>query len=283
VNRQSLVGNERGRQVDRERQDGVAGKMAFITGSARGLGKMTALKLAGMGIHVAVNYVHSQDEAEALVQSLRELGVRSTAIQGDITDPEQPKRLIAEAERQLGSGIDILVNNAGPFLRERRRFADYTEAEIESLIQGNFLSVMRFNRLVIPGMRERGWGRIIHFGFGRSGEARGWPDRAVYAAAKVGLVSFTKTLAVEEAPFGITVNMICPGDIRGDYKERLIQEVEGLIDEESPRGRPGTGEDVARVIAFLCESPSDYVTGNIIDVSGGLDPIRNHVPVRAKT
>lgn len=85
-----------------------------------------------------------------------------------------------------------------------------------------------------------------------------------------GLVSFTKTLAVEEAPFGITVNMVCPGDIRGDNKEKTIAEVSGLSDGETPRGRPGSGEDIARVIRYLCHEDSDFITGNIMDVSGGL-------------
>jgi 3-oxoacyl-[acyl-carrier protein] reductase len=122
-------------------------------------------------------------------------------------------------------------------------------------------------------MRERKWGRIIFFGFGRAMEAPAWPDRSVYAAAKTGLVSFTKTLAVEEAPFGITVNMICPGDIVGEKKEMRIAEVSGILDEETPRGRPGCGEDVARVIRFLVEENSDFVTGNLIHVTGGLDVI----------
>lgn len=236
---------------------------------------MTALALAEAGANVAVNYVHSRQEAEELAAEIRSLGVRSAALQGDVADSEVPKRLVRQAEEALGGSIDILVNNAGPFIRQRRRFADYTEEEIDALVQGNFVSVMRLDRLVIPQMRKKGWGRIIHFGFGRAAEARGWPHRGVYAAAKVGLVSFTKTLAVEEAAFGITVNMVCPGDIRGAHKERRIHEVEGEIDLESPRGRPGTGEDVARVVTFLCEPASDYITGNIIDVSGGLDPIRN--------
>ena len=110
-------------------------------------------------------------------------------------------------------------------------------------------------------------------GFGRAGEAPAWPDRAVYAAAKTGLVSFVKSVAVEEAPFGITVNMVCPGDIVGENKEKRIGDVSGQRDEETPRGRPGTGEDVARVIRFLCEPESDFVTGNIINVTGGLDVI----------
>ena len=133
---------------------------------------------------------------------------------------------------------------------------------------------MELDHLVLPYMRNNSWGRIIHFGFAHAGESRAWPHRAVYAAAKVGLVSFTKTLAIEEAENGITVNMICPGDIRGDNKEKKIVDVEHLMDPESPRGRPGTGEDVARVAAFLCGSDSDFITGNMINVAGGMDPIR---------
>ncbi len=144
-------------------------------------------------------------------------------------------------------------------------------------MRGNLLGVIELDYLVLPMMRRKRWGRIIHFGFGHAAEARGWPHRAVYAAAKVGLVSFTKSLAVEEAVNGITVNMLCPGDIRGENKEKRIEDVERGSDQESPVGRPGTGEDVARTIAFLCQSQSDFLTGNIIDVSGGLDPIRNTI------
>ncbi|WP_281889355.1 SDR family oxidoreductase [Paenibacillus sp. YYML68] len=248
-------------------------KAALITGSAKGLGKMTALRLAEQGIDLIVNYVHSQQEAEELCERVRALDVRCHVVQGDVSKPADRERLVEEAIKHYGK-LDILVNNAGPFIRERRLFREYDASEIESLMQGNLLGVMHLDHLVIPMMRASGWGRIIHFGFGHAAEARGWPHRAVYAAAKVGLVSFTKTLAVEEAASGITVNMICPGDIRGANKERYIEEVRHVHDEESPRGRPGTGEDVARVISFLCEERSDFITGNIMDVSGGLDPIR---------
>ncbi|HZG57572.1 SDR family oxidoreductase [Paenibacillus sp.] len=261
-----------------ERALPLEGRTALVTGGARGLGRMTAELLASLGCAVAVNYVRSEAAAVELVDRIRAAGGRAAAVQGDVGDPATPRRLVGEVERELGAGIDILVNNAGPFVRERRRFADAPEDELEAMIQGNLLGAMRLDRLVIPGMRSRGWGRIVHFGFGRSAEARGWPHRAAYAAAKVGLVSFTKTLSTEEAPFGITVNMVCPGDIRGELKEKRIADVRHLIDPESPRGRPGAGEDVARVVAFLCDPASDYVTGNIIEVSGGLDPIRNHLP-----
>ncbi|WP_248927811.1 SDR family oxidoreductase [Paenibacillus hamazuiensis] len=248
-------------------------RVALITGSAKGLGKMTALTLARRGCDIIVSYVHSEREAAELQEEIRGIGADCLTVQADITKPEQISRMVEEAEQRFGR-IDILVNNAGPFIRERRRFAEYTPEEIEYLIRGNLLGVMQLDYLVLPLMRRRQWGRIIHFGFGHAAEARGWPHRAVYAAAKVGLVSFTKTLAEEEAEHGITVNMICPGDIRGANKEKTIADVEGVTDPETPRGRPGTGEDIARVIAFLCEPHSDFVTGNTLDISGGLDPIR---------
>jgi 3-oxoacyl-[acyl-carrier protein] reductase len=251
----------------------LAGRTALVTGSAKGLGRRTALELASAGCNVALNYVTSKEEAEQLAQDIIALGSRSIAIQADIAKSEDSERLISEVEHRLG-GVDILVNNAGPFIRERRLFADYKPEDIHYLMNGNLVGTMLLDHRVLPGMRSRQWGRIIHFGFGHASEARSWPHRAVYAAAKVGLVSFTKTLAVEEAANGITVNMICPGDIRGDYKEKSIVDVAGVLDDESPRGRPGTGEDVARVIQFLCLPESDFITGNTIDVSGGLDPIR---------
>lgn len=248
-------------------------KVALITGSAKGLGKMTALRLAADGFNIVVNYVHSREEAAKLCSELEQLGADCMAVQGDVTRREDISNLVEQAMERFGA-IDVLVNNAGPFVRERRRFGEYTMDEIDYLMKGNLLGVMQLDHLVLPYMRKKQRGRIIHFGFGRAAEARGWPDRAVYAAAKVGLVSFTKTLAMEEAGNGITVNMICPGDIRGANKELTIAQASHMIDEESPRGRPGTGEDVARVISFLCEERSDFITGNIIDVSGGLDPIK---------
>lgn len=249
------------------------GKVALITGSAKGLGKKTALTLAEQGCHIALNYVHSKAEALSLQSDIERLGVRCIAVQADVSRREQIEDLARQVNEQLGT-IDILVNNAGPFIRERKLFADYSQSEVLAMIEGNLVGSLLLDHLVLPGMREKKWGRIIHFGFGHAAESRAWPHRAVYAAAKTGLVSFTKTLAVEEAPYGITVNMVCPGDIRGNQKEMSIHEVCGLRDGETPLGRPGSGEDIARVIAFLCHPDSDFITGNIMDISGGLDPIR---------
>ncbi|MBW7474415.1 SDR family oxidoreductase [Paenibacillus oenotherae] len=256
----------------------LQGRTALITGSAKGLGKMTALALAQMGCDIVLNYVSSEQEAAGLAKDIERLGVRATAVRADISERSDVERLALEASRWSATGgIDILVNNAGPFIRERKLFADYAVEDIIGLVNGNLLGVMLLDHKLLPGMRERKWGRIIHFGFGHAGEGRAWPHRAVYATAKTGLVSFTKTLAVEEAGNGITVHMVCPGDIRGLNKERTIADVLGELDEETPRIRPGSGEDIARVISFLCLPQSDYLTGNIIDVTGGFDPIKNTI------
>lgn len=254
----------------------LKGKTALVTGSAKGLGKRTALQLAENGCNLIINYQESELEAEQVKRQIESLGCRAIAVQADITTTAGVDKLAETAESWAG-GVDILVNNAGPFVRKRRLFSEYDEETIVRLLHGNLLSVMLLDHRLLPRMRERKWGRIIHFGFGHAGEARAWPHRAVYAAAKTGLVSFTKSLAVEEAPYGITVNLIGPGDIRGVNKERSIDEVEDEYDSESPIGRPGAGEDVARVILFLCERKSAFLTGNVIDVTGGFDPIRANI------
>ncbi|MDF2834416.1 MAG: short-chain dehydrogenase/reductase [Paenibacillus sp.] len=254
----------------------LKGRTALVTGSAKGLGKRTALQLAEQGCKVIINYMESEREAWEVKQTIEALGSSAITVQADIATIEGANKLADEAEAWAG-GVDILVNNAGPFVRKRRLFSDYDEETIVRLLHGNLLSVMLLDHRLLPHMRKQKWGRIVHFGFGHANEARAWPHRAVYAAAKTGLVSFTKSLAVEEAPNGITVNLIGPGDIRGANKERGIEEAETEHDPESPLGRPGTGEDVARVILFLCEHKSSFLTGNVIDVTGGFDPIRANI------
>lgn len=138
----------------------MKGKIALITGSAKGLGKMTALSLADQGCHIALNYVHSRSEAEALQAQIIAKGVRCIAVQADISKAEEIHALVAAVETQLGH-IDILVNNAGPFVRERRVFADYSEAEVQMLVQGNLLGPMILDQLVLPEMRRKQWGGLF--------------------------------------------------------------------------------------------------------------------------
>jgi len=255
-----------------ERMSWMSGQRAvLITGGSQGLGKMAALWLGKRHWKVAVNG-RSREKVDAWVNELKARGVEAIGCVGDVSKQETAKRVVRETHEQLGS-LDALVHAVGPFIRPRKWFVEHTTEEILQMVNGNLLSAMWMAKEILPIMREQKWGRLIFFGFGRATEAPAWPDRSVYAAAKTGLVSLTKTLAVEEAPFGITVNMICPGDIVNEKKEWGIEEAKRIPDAETPRGRPGSGEDVARVIEFLTMNESDFVTGNIIQVTGGLDVI----------
>ncbi len=129
---------------------------------------------------------------------------------------------------------------------------------------------------VIPIMRKQQYGRIITYGFQGASNAPGWLYRSAYAAAKVGLVSLMKSIAVEEAENGITANMVCPGDITGEMKEATIAEARRVNDNKTPIGRSGTGEDIARTVLFLCDDNADMITGAVMEVTGAIDVIHRH-------
>ncbi|EGK07735.1 SDR family oxidoreductase [Kroppenstedtia eburnea] len=246
--------------------------VALVTGSSGGLGRMAAEVLAEAGWSLAAHFRNHREPAREMVDQLAAEGRQAHLFQADVSRRDEALQLVRDVEDRFGR-LDALIHAVGPFIRERRRFADYDLDDVDEMVDGNLKSALYMVHAGLPLLRRVGCGRIILFGFGRAGEAPAWPDRAAYAAAKTGLVSFVKTLSVEEASFGVTVNMVCPGDIVGENKLKRIVEVEGVEDEETPLGRPGSGEDVARVIRFLCERKSDFVTGNIIHVTGGLDVI----------
>lgn len=148
---------------------------------------------------------------------------------------------------------------------------DYNISEWNYIINGNLNAVFYLSNLIIPSMRKRKWGRIITVGFDRVESAPGWIYRSAFAAAKSGLASLTKTIALEEAENGITANMVCPGDIVGEWKEKAIEDSLHTVDPTVPVGRPGTGEDVSRVISFLANEQSSFITGSIIPITGGKD------------
>lgn len=246
-------------------------KTALITGGATGIGRRTAIGLAELGINVLINYRNSRERAEELVQYLNETyGTTNAIIQGDIAKQEECQRVVEEA-LQLVSSVEIIIHNAGPYIHERKEMIDYQFDEWNYIINGNLNTVFYLSKLLIPRMRENGWGRIITIGFDRVESSPGWVYRSAFAAAKTGLASLTKTIALEEASHGITANMICPGDIVGEWKEGNIEDAVKVREEESPVGRPGTGEDISRVIAFLVSEQSSFITGSIIPVTGAKD------------
>lgn len=246
-------------------------KTALITGGATGIGKRTALELAEKGHNLVINYRHSEQEARNLANHLsRTYGTKNIIVHGDIASPKDCEKVVDSA-LAFASSIDILIHNAGPYIHERKKMVDYSFEEWNYIINGNLNTVFYLSKLLIPGMRNQGWGRIITIGFDRVESSPGWVYRSAFAAAKTGLASLTKTIAIEEAGYGITANMVCPGDIVGEWKEKAIEEALMVVDEDSPVGRPGTGEDIARVISFLVSEPSSFITGSIIPVTGAKD------------
>lgn len=246
-------------------------KMAIITGGARGIGRRVAYSLAGMGVSVVITFRKSKQEATSLIQELRDkYSVKALAIESDASIEKDCKELVAMVLDTFGR-IDFFIHNAGPYLHERKRMTEYSSKEWHYMVNGNLNGFFFLTREIIPDMRKRRWGRIITLGFDRCETAPGWSYRSAFAAAKSGLTSLTKTLALEEATNGITVNMVSPGDIVGVWKEADIDVATGEKDETVSVGRQGTGGDVARVITFLCEDQSDFITGSVIPVTGGGD------------
>ncbi|AZU63013.1 SDR family oxidoreductase [Neobacillus mesonae] len=246
-------------------------KTALITGGAAGIGKKTVIHLAEKGYQIAINYRNSESEAVSLAQYVEECyGIRSIAVQGDIARQEECERIVEETLSSFES-VDVLIHNAGPYIHERKKMTDYSFEEWNYLLNGNLTSVFYLSKLVIPVMRKQNWGRIITMGFDRVESAPGWVYRSAFAAAKTGLASLTRTIAIEEAEYGITANMVSPGDITNEWKERNIQESRATFTGRNQNEREGTGEDIARVIGFLVDEQSDFITGSIIPVTGGMD------------
>lgn len=249
------------------------GKIALITGGATGIGKKTSYCLANMGYQLAINYRNSESEAISLAKQLTgEFGTKHICIQGDIGNSKDCERVVEKVLTSC-STIDVLVHNAGPYIRERKKMTEYTFEEWDYLINGNLNGAFYLSKLVIPVMRKQKWGRIITLGFDRVETAPGWIYRSAFAAAKAGLASLTRTIALEEAENGITANMVCPGDIFDEWKEKSINEAHSCPNSRglAPVGRPGTGEDIARVISFIIDEKSSFITGSIIPVTGGMD------------
>ncbi|MDZ5711930.1 SDR family oxidoreductase [Jeotgalibacillus haloalkalitolerans] len=247
-------------------------KTILITGGAKGIGKFTASFLASQGYRVIVNYRSDDEHALKLASDLSDLSKKKCiAIKADIASKEGSLALINQINDYGIEKIDVLIHNAGPYIAERKKMTEYSFDEWDQMVNGNLSAVFYLSKHIIPIMREHQWGRIVTFGYDRVDSVPGWVYRSAFASAKSGLASLTKTIALEEAENGITANMICPGDIEGDWKELSIKDAIGSEDHENPVGRPGSGEDIARVLSFLIHEDSGFITGAIIPVTGGKD------------
>lgn len=246
----------------------LEGQVALITGASSGIGRATAEAMAREGARVAVNYHKNRAGAEAAVAAITKAGGEAMAVPADVTSGAEVRSMVDAARNQWGR-IDVLVNNAGDLIA-RRTLADMTEEYWDQVMALNLKSVFLCTQAVWQEMAARQTGSIINM-TSISGRNGGGPGAAAYAAAKGGLITYTKGLAKELAPHGVRVNGIAPGVISTPYHERysppqLFQKYISTV----PMARPGTSEEVAAVVVFLASSAARYITGETIEVNGGM-------------
>ena len=240
------------------------GKVALVTGSSRGIGRAIALELARCGAVVAINHLAQDEEARRVAEEIRGHGGRVGIYPTDVGDAPAVAGMVARVEAELGP-IGVLVNNAG--ITRDRTLRKMALAEWSEVLRVNLSGVFHCTQAVVPGMMTRGFGRIVSLSsiVAESGAF----GQANYAAAKAGVLGFTRASALELARHGITINAICPGYIQTAMLAAVPEEVRKAVLERIPLGRFGKPEDVATFVRFLV-TEGDYVTGQTLHVNGGL-------------
>jgi 3-oxoacyl-[acyl-carrier protein] reductase/pteridine reductase len=232
------------------------GQVALVTGAAKRIGRSIALRLAGEGAAIVVNYRGSKADADAVVREIQAAGVNAVAIQADVSKRDEVVKLFAEVEREFGR-LDILVNNAGDFFAAK--FQDLTDEQWDRIMNANLKSQFLCAQAAAPIMKHQGRGRIVNIS--SLGGLLAWPAFTHYCVSKAGVIMLTRCLAQALAP-EILVNSVAPGTIQfpgeppdEDYIRRV------------PLHRTGKGDDIADAVAYL--ATTDFVTGQVIAVDGG--------------
>jgi 3-oxoacyl-[acyl-carrier protein] reductase len=243
----------------------LGGKSAVVTGGSRGIGRAIVMRLAQQGADVAFSFRGNEAAALETVHAVEELGRRGVATPGDVTKPESAEALIAAAIGAFGK-VDILVNNAG--ITRDQLLMRMKEEDWQVILDTNLSSVYRTSKAVMRGMMKARKGRIISIAsvIGLTGNA----GQANYAAAKAGIIAFSKSLAREIGSRGITVNVVAPGFIDTDMTRALPEaQREGLLTQIA-LGRLGAPHDIAKAVAFLASPAAAYITGETLHVNGGM-------------
>lgn len=243
----------------------LTGKNALVTGGSRGIGRAIALALSSCGANVAINYVSNAGAAADVVARIKQDGHEATALQGDVSEAEDAKRLIEETTGAFGA-LHILVNNAGLTQDDLllRMSEDAWDRVMAIDLRGAFLCTKAAMR---PMMRQR-WGRIINIS--SVAGLVGNPGQSNYAAAKAGLIGFTKSIAKEMASRNITANVIAPGFVTTEMTDKLTDEQKGAVMMVVPLGRAATPEEIAPAAVFFASEEAAYVTGTVLAIDGGL-------------
>ncbi len=244
----------------------LTNKVAIVTGSARGIGREMALKLAEVGANVAVNDIPSASKAlEGVVKEVESLGRQSMVVVGDVSSSEDVTRMVEAVVAKFGR-VDILINNAG--ITRDGLVLRMSDDDWNTVLNVDLKSVFLCTRTVLRQMLKQRWGRIVSIAsivgiYGNAGQAN-------YAAAKAGVITFTKSVAKEVASRGITVNAIAPGYIDTKMTQDLDEKQSAELKKRIPMGYVGTPRDVAEAVAFLASEEAKYITGQVLGVDGGM-------------
>ena len=242
----------------------LADKVAIVTGGSRGIGQAIAWDLACNGAHVALNYRHSAEEAEQVIQQIQCLGRKGLAIQANVASFADAQRMVETVVRELGR-LDILVNNAG--INRDSVIWKMSEEQWDEVISIDLKGTFNYIRAVAPVFKEQGSGKIVNVT--SINGLRGKFGQSNYTAAKGGVNALTKTVARELGRYSVNVNAVAPGLIETDMVKQAPQQVRDLALSEIVLGRLGTPEEVAWVVTFLCSEHARHITGEIITVDGG--------------
>lgn len=240
-------------------------KTVFVTGGSRGIGKEVALKFAENGYNVVINYVSSKTDVEALRSEFEDKGVKTLIMQADVTDKTAIEELVKKAIEKFGA-IDVLVNNAG--ITRDNLLMRMSEEEFDKVIEINLKGTYIVTKAVTKYMMKKRKGSIINLSsvVGVAGNA----GQCNYAASKAGIIGFTKSIAKELASRNIRSNAVAPGFIETDMTAVLSDEVKENIHNQIPLKRMGTAKEVANLIYFLGSDESAYITGQVINIDGGM-------------
>ncbi|MBM4762772.1 3-oxoacyl-ACP reductase family protein [Bacillus sp. B15-48] len=243
--------------------DGLTGKVAIVTGGSRGIGSTIAKMLAKNGVEVVINYNSSKDAAESVIDEIEQFGGKGMAVQADVSNLQEAQSLVEKTKNHFGK-IDILINNAG--ITRDRTLKKLSKDDWDEVINVNLNSVYHTTSSVIQTMIEQQFGRIINIS-SFIGQGGGF-GQTNYAAAKAGLLGFTKSLALETAKDGITVNAVCPGYIETEMVQAIPEKVREQLIAKVPMQRLGTTSEIADAVLFLAKN--SYITGQSINVNGGI-------------